>query len=136
MDALNIPQLIHDQELISCFPLKETYPKVSFKYSQTLGSIAFNYAKFSKELLIENVDQYVCECENSIFKDEFHNHIVSGDINILEDDELINILKFGSKFRLSPKLSIHNILTNISNRINVYIHRLSFRFNINIGHFN
>ena len=136
IDALNIPQLIHDQGLISSFPLKETYPKISFRYTQTLGSMVFNYAKFSKELLIENVDQYVCECENSVFKDEFHNHIVSGNINILEDNELINIFKFGSKFRLIPKLNIHNILTNISNSINVYIHRLSFRFNVNIGHFN
>ena len=61
---------------------------------------------------------------------------MSGDINVLEENELINIFNFGSKFRLIPKLNIHNILTNINNRINVYIHRLSFRFNIIIGHFN
>ena len=136
IDSLNIPQLIRNQELISCFPLDETYPKISFKYSQTLGSMVFNYAKFSKELHIENLEQYECECENNVFKDEFHNHIVTGDINVLEDNELKNIFKYGSKFRLIPKLNLRNILANISNSINVYIHRLSFRFNVNIGHFN
>ena len=136
IDTLGIPQLLREQELISSFPLKETYPKISYKYSQTLGSMVFNYAKFSKELLIENVEQYECECENSAFKDNFHNHIVTGNIELLRDIELINIFKFGSKFRLIPKLNIRKILTNINNRINLYIHRLSFRLNINIGHFN
>ena len=136
IDTLNIPQLIHNQELISCFPIKETYPKISFKYSQTLGSMVFNYAKFSKELRIEDVEQYDCECENSVFKDDFHNHVVTGDINVLGDNDLINIFKFGSKFRLIPRLNIRNILNDINNRIDTYIHRLSFKFNINIGHFN
>ena len=58
--------------------------------------MVFNYAKFSKELLIENVEQYNCECENSEFKDNFHHHIVTGNIEVLRDIELINISKFGS----------------------------------------
>ena len=136
MDALNIAQLIHNLELISSFPLKETYPKISYKYSQTIGSMIFNYAKFSKELLIENLEQYECECENNIFKDEFHNHIVTGTINVVEDSELINILKYGSECTLIPKLNIRNIFANINDRINVYIRRLSFNCNLNIGYFN
>ena len=136
LDTLNIPQLVHSQELISCFPVDETYPKISFKYSQTVGSMVFNYAKFSKELHIEDVEQYDCECDNSVFKDDFHNHVVTGDINVLGDNDLINIFKFGSKFRLIPRLNIRNILININNRIDTYIHRMSFKFNINIGHFN
>ena len=136
MDTLNIAQLIHNEALVSCFPIKETYPKISFKYSQTLGSMAFNYAKFSKELHIENIEQYECECDNSEFKDEFHNHIVTGNLNVMGDNELVNIFNFGSKFRLIPRLNIQDIITNINNSVNVYIHRLSFRFNINIGYFN
>ena len=136
IDALNIPQLIHNQALMSCFPIKETYPKISFKYSQTLGSMVFNYAKFSKELHIENLEHYVCECNQSLFKDEFHNHIITGNLNVLEDNELINIFNFGSKFRVIPKLNIHNMMSSIINNIDVYIHRLSFKFNVNIGQFN
>ena len=50
IDLLEIPQILHNKELIKTFPSKETYPKISFKYSPTLGSIVFNYAKFSKSL--------------------------------------------------------------------------------------
>ena len=135
MDTLQIPQLVNNQDLVACFPIKETYPKISFRYSQTLGSMAFNYAKFAKEILIEALEQYNCECDNSIFKDEFHNHIVTGNLNILEDNELIDVFKYGSKFRIIPKLNTNDIITNINNSVNEYVHKLSFRHNINIGHF-
>ena len=135
MDTLQIPQLVNDQNLIACFPIKETYPKITFRYSQTLGSMAFNYAKFAKEILIEDLEQYSCECHNSIFKDEFHNHIVTGNLDVLDDNELIDVFKFGSKFRVIPRLDTNDILTNINNSLNEYVHKLSFRHNMNIGHF-
>ena len=91
IDNLNISQILHSQELISCFPIKETYPNISFRYSQTLGSMAFNYVKFTKEIKVEDVDQYHCACDNSSFKDEFHKHIVTGNLDILQDEELLNI---------------------------------------------
>ena len=56
IDLLNIPQILHNEELTNTFPRKETYPKISFRYSPTLGSASFNYAKFSKNLLSEDID--------------------------------------------------------------------------------
>ena len=135
MDTLQIPQLVNNRDLVSCFPIKETYPKISFRYSQTLGSMAFNYAKFSKDIRIENIEQYRCECHNSIFKDEFHNHIVTGNLNVLEDNELIDIFKYGSKFRIIPNLNTNDMMTSINESVNEYIHKLSFRHNVNVGHF-
>ena len=135
MDTLNISQILHNQELLSCFPVKETYPMISYRYSQTLGSIAFNYVKFSKNIKIDDVEQYRCECTGSIFKDEFHNHIVTGNLDILGDPSLIDIFKYGSKFRIIPRLDINDIIIKISNCIDEYIHKLSFRINVNMGHF-
>ena len=58
IDSLNIPQILHNEELTKTFPSTETYPKVSFKYSPTLGSVSFNYAKFSKNLLAADMNEY------------------------------------------------------------------------------
>ena len=135
MDTLNMSQILNNQELLSCFPVKETYPKISYRYTQTLGSMSFNYVKFAKELIIENVEQYPCDCIDSIFKDEYHNHIVTGNLDILEDIELINIFKYGSKFRSIPRLNINEIIDNINDNVNDYVHKLSYRTNINIGQF-
>ena len=46
-----------------------------------------------------------------------------------------SIFRFGSKFRVIPKLNINNIVNNINNNVNEYIHILSFKLNINIGQF-
>ena len=135
VDNLNLSQILHCQELISSFPVKETYPIISFRYSQTLGSMSFNYVKFAKEMRIEDIEQYHCNCNNSIFRDEFHKHIVTGNLDILQDEELVDIFKYGSKFRVIPKLKIDDFITNINNSINEYIHKMSFKLNINIGQF-
>ena len=54
MDLLNITQILRNKELMKTFPSKETYPRISFVYCPTLGSIVFNYANFSKNLTTSN----------------------------------------------------------------------------------
>ena len=58
IDLLDITQILHNDELINAFPSKETYPRVSFKYSPTLGSHVYNYAKFSKSLATVAINEY------------------------------------------------------------------------------
>ena len=58
VDLLNIPQILQDKELIEAFPRKDTYPKISFRYCRTLGSITFNHTKISKGLLTDDIAQY------------------------------------------------------------------------------
>ena len=135
IDLINIPNLIQDQRLKEAFPCKETYPKISFRYSQTLGSISFNYAKFSKNINTLDIEEYPCFCENSNFKDNNYNHIVTGNLEILEDPEMIDIFKYGSKFRLTPRLEIDNIKNEIRNSVNEYIEKLSYKLHVHSGFF-
>ena len=58
IDLLNISQLLYDKELVKIFPVKFTYPKISFSYSKTLGSQVYNYSKFCKNIKADNVDEY------------------------------------------------------------------------------
>ena len=58
IDLLNIPQILHNKELTNAFPSKETYPRISFKYTPTLGSIVYNYAGFSKSVSAANINEY------------------------------------------------------------------------------
>ena len=57
-DLINIPQILYDKQLIDTFPIKYTYPKISFKYSRTLGSYVYNYSLFSKNIVSDNIDEY------------------------------------------------------------------------------
>ena len=135
IDLLNIPQILHNQELLKAFPSKHTYPKISFKYSRTLGSIVFNYSQFCKNVRSENINDYPCSCDSSPFKDVTHNHVITGNLEILDDDELKAIFKFGSKYRFIPKFDINKIKDEIKTSINNYILKISFKLNIHIGYF-
>ena len=135
IDLLNIPQILHNKELINAFPSKETYPRVSFKYCNTLGSISFNYSKFCKSLSAVDINEYPWYCDNSNFKDNNHNHVITGNLEILEDPELIHIFKYGSKFRLTPRFNVDKIKNEIKNSINEYVGRLSYKLHVHIGYF-
>ena len=58
LDLINIAQIMYNKELINIFPVKHTYPKISFKYSKTLGSYVFNYSKFSKNIISSDINEY------------------------------------------------------------------------------
>lgn len=56
MDLLNISRLLHNPELLSTFPSKNTYPKISYKYTPTISSVTLNYSKLSKAVIVDNID--------------------------------------------------------------------------------
>ena len=135
IDSLDISRILHNEELINTFPSKETYPKISFKYCPTLGSIAFNYTKFSKSLSTIDDNEYPCHCVNSNFKDNTHNHVITGNLEILEDPELIHIFKYGSKFRLTPRFDVDKIRKDIKDSVNEYVDKMSYKLHVHSGYF-
>ena len=135
MDLLNISQLLHDPVLVSAFPSKNTYPKISYRYTPTIGSIVFNYSKFSKEILVENVENYPCTCADSRFKDNFHDHIVTGSLDIIENEQIRSIFQFGTNYRLVPKLNVDKIMININDSLNNYIMKMSYKLKLHFGFF-
>ena len=79
----NLPEILHSSALSTSFPIlaKEAYvlPTVVYKLNDTIHSELFNYTGFIKNL---NLDTFLkerstlpCDCSNSDFKDNFHNHI-------------------------------------------------------------
>ena len=135
IDLLNISQLLYSPDLVKVFPIKETYPKISYKYSRTLGSLVFNYTEFSKNIRVDNIEEYPCTCENNRFKDAVLNHVVTGDLDILEDLEMKLIFQKGSKFRLIPTFSKDKIKIDIKKSIDDYIYHLAYKLNIQVGFF-
>ena len=51
---------------------------------------------------ISNYNGDQCECKNSEFTDQNHGHILTGNLNIVQDEYLKNLLKRGPKYREQP----------------------------------
>ena len=72
--------------------LKGDIPMVVYKLTDTIRSKLFNYKDFVQSL---DVDLFLsdnnippCECENSPFVNSHHNHIITGDLSIVQDEKL------------------------------------------------
>ena len=96
-----------------------------------MKSKIFNFNKFSSSLDVRSYlkDSTIlpCSCENSEFKDLHHNHIITGDLNIVENAKLRKLLSRGPKYREPKQLDFisakSEIVKGIDNCIENYCDR-------------
>ena len=81
---------------------KEEYPTIVYRYENTIRNSIFNYKSTAEEYKAGDEETMSCDCENSTFKDTHHGHVVTGDLNILDNTKLRNLFKKGPNYR-EPK---------------------------------
>ena len=82
------------------FKFKES-PTVIYTRSPTIGQRIFNYKQTidsikSNEWKSEN---FSCNCKDSKFVDSFHKHVITGDLRIIANKKLRNLLLKGPSYR-------------------------------------
>ena len=100
IEMINVGKLIHDAK--ESFPLDSSEkPMIVYKYTRPIRNKIVNYRQTVQEADFEqwqnNEDR--CECHNSPFKDEFHNHVITGDLSIVKNIQLRDILRKGPNYR-------------------------------------
>ena len=94
-------------------------PNVSIKYSKTIRSTITNY----KNTILSNIEHehLTCDCSNSPYKDISHNHIVTGNLNIIDNSELRELLQKGLNYREQNPPNKVKALCAYSEDIDAYI---------------
>ena len=54
------------------------------------------------------------------FVDSFHKHVFTGDLNIIENIKLRNLMKKGTKFRESHSLNFQNVYKSLCESIDIF----------------
>ena len=66
-----------------------------------MKSLICNYNSYSKNLDLNNDEDRLCKLDKySVYLDPFYGHIVTGNLNIVEGDNLQNFMNLGSKYSL------------------------------------
>ena len=64
-------------------------------------------------------DNFSCDCSTSKFKDKFHGHIVTGDLNVITNQKLRSLLTKGPSYREANEINwmkvFHHIKTGVNN---------------------
>ena len=78
-------------------------PIVTFQLEPPVSRNIFNYSKELRILtlpILQNILNAPCACDNSIYKYQPAGHIITGDLNIIQNATLKNIMTQGTKYRL------------------------------------
>ena len=104
IDAINLPALLRSTSVTDKIPVyfrdKES-PIVSYEYTSTVASKIFNFAPALSNL---NVSEYLsnpqtCQCKESKFCYEPHGHVITGDLRVIENAKLRELVAKGPKYR-------------------------------------
>ena len=99
---------------------------VTYNLDNLISTKIFNFNRFIADLdlqaFVNNPRTLPCECRNSKFKDSHHRHIVTGDLRIIENNNLRKILSKGPKFRPGKVIDFNeckvSIITGITECLN------------------
>ena len=98
VEDIGLSRILKDHASSQLFPAHgHIATPVSFKYLPSIRSKVTNYRQTNDENL--DPDSLSCDCSSSTFKDQHHNHIVSGNLDIIQNEELRNLLKKGLNYR-------------------------------------
>ena len=82
---------------------------VVYNFTNTIRGKLFNYKKFVQSL---DVDAFLqdntilpCECDHSTFTDAHHAHIVTGNLDIVNNEKLQILISKGPKYCEPKKFS-------------------------------
>jgi len=125
LDHINIAKLLRSPESFASFPANTDILKntgISYKYSPTIRNKITNY----KDTVSSLNDESICFCYlYPQFVDTYHGHVLTGDINIMENDNLKNILRKGLNFREVPGCNTIKTYASIHSALDVFINNIS-----------
>ncbi|GFT95529.1 hypothetical protein TNCV_1755031 [Trichonephila clavipes] len=96
------------------------------KYGKKISRSIFNYNSI-KELM----DKKECCCnEYKNYVDEYHGHVITGNLEIVQDQKLREIMSKGTGYRLTISNSNLNVRKQLSEDINKFILNVAIKYNL------
>ena len=141
MDDLNLKSLFLDTRLQKLLPgiLQDKLPlSLRFSFDPSLGRKIANYASVLKDLNQDNLKQLVtedCNCSSSEFIYEPHGHIVTGDLSIIGNNKLRDLMEKGTKFREPRFIEASQLRSSILSSLDDFILKLCKKYKTEKIHF-
>ncbi len=145
-DLINIHQIIHDPVVLNCWPIFPNYkklpdystPMIIHKYDTPISAWIFNYRQTvqnlkSADFTINELNS--CRCNENKFKDVHHGHIITGNLDFLNDQNLKYLFKMGPKYRLPKAINWTKTIQLLYKGLVEYISTIEEKFTIDRGEF-
>ena len=95
---------------------------VSYTYTRTIGGKIFNNRRAVEELDVENgTEGMQCSCSSSEYKYDLCGHVLTGDLSIIRDVKLRNLIRKGPVFREQNNIDWEVNLKNCKASVSKYV---------------
>ena len=126
LDFINLSGIMRSHSVLEKIPLYFTEkepPIIGYKFNKSLAGKVLNYKQTLTEESLQQLDNdpTPCNCHLSSFKDPHHNHIVTGNLNIIENLTLRKLFEKGPKYRLPQQIDWRKDRSVIENFIDSYV---------------
>ena len=127
VEQVDLGGILKQKDIKGSFPCKSDYfsiPTISFKYENSIRSKIVNY----RQTHLEGLDHRTMTCECSLkpqYVDSYHGHIATGNLNLIENTELRELISKGLNHRDQVTPNKNRAYTDIKNGIKEYITKMS-----------
>ena len=126
MDFIDLPSIFRDSSVISsiptCFQNSET-PIICYKYNKPIRSIIFNFNKLVSDLDIDTSTPDTWDCKDSVYCYPTAGHIITGNLKIIPDSRIRNIISKGPKYRFPSNIDFNKCREEIAAALNEFGNR-------------
>ena len=102
MDMINLSSILNSKKVMPAVSnyLRDPSPIVGYTYTRTIAGKIFNNRKVVNELNMDcGTAGMVCSCDSLMYKYESCGHVVTGDLSIIKDIKVRNLISKGPAYR-------------------------------------
>ena len=126
IDFINIAGILRSKQVNSNIPVyfqNKEPPIIGYKLNPSIANKFFNYKQsLTPEVIsLYESNNFSCNCHISPFKDNNIGHIITGNLDIIENDDLKTLIKKGPKYRLPRRIHWGKNRQLIENFLDDYI---------------
>lgn len=141
IEDLNLERIINSKSFKILYPvdIKDFKPCITYTYTKTVKRTIFNYTdtfiNLDVDTFLDSINSVTCNCSSSPYKDKNHGHVITGDLTLIENIDLRNIIKLGPSHREIPRYSYKYTIGKLTDDINKSIEIWSKRSNLSTAIF-
>lgn len=134
IDNLNLKSIFSDTSVIDLLPIliqSFTPLQIYYEYNDPISLSICNYASFLKKLSISDIKSILdspCDCHSSPFNYPPHGHVVTGNLDIVDNVELREVLSYGCKYRIPTFKSPDEIYMSVTEAVDKFIKSKSRKY--------
>ena len=133
IEFIDLHSIFKDNSVISSIPNyfnKSETPIICYKYNKPIRSTIFNFNKIVNDLDIDSNTPASWDCKNSNYLYPSAGHVITGNLNVIPDARVRNIISIGPKYRFPSNIDFSKCRREIAASLNDFSNRWCKRENV------